>query len=485
MDPEVLKERTDELLERTLRLEVEIEMRTREIESVKTFSRLATGGKRPDYRQFSDEELRTIFELGMTTPSFNDLPVDIGRNGMPTEDSHPYNYRTFVDMHGVPTFNYNDLSRSDLIEVIDSFLEHHNYDVDPMEIARAQDNMIEKRSMHLSGTHSALKERVKQLQEQQSGDIGQEYTDELLTEKINTSKEHLTTFEKKVKQTSLEVVQMALNQKLSSAQGKSPEEVHEIIEQAKAATRNQGLVGEDLDEVTETGLELNGIDLTGVDLSESDLTGIAIEAETLSKAHGLESVKGVSESTLELVSAFRTPEFARIKKYEAELDRLEKPGILDHLKAIRHGGIEGAKRHLLDKIDKAKIELTHKMDADLSAEVQQHDQASLERLEEKQEKLIQKTIAYREAKQTVKGTLSMEALSKTGIGGGMSQEDSEKLQKSREENLEIMSDNRAGHKKYKQNEKEIEALKKDISVRDKVGGRTKPEDNNPGRSVTL
>lgn len=265
---------------------------------------------------------------------------------------------------------------------------------------------------------------------------------------------------------------------MGSAQGKSPEEVAQLIQGAKDRVKNVIMTHGDTpeDELEIPTLYLKDMDLTGVDLGESDLTGVQIDAEALSKAHGLESAKGISPNTMELVEAFRSPEYQKIKKYEAELDRLKKPGILDYLKSIRHGGIEGAKQHLIEKIDKAKLEVIQKMDAELSATLQKQNKETIEGLENRQTELAPGALRYLEAQERVKAANVMEALSEGSFGGGLSDKDKRELEKMRNENLEVMSDNVKSIKEYRQNDAEVGRLQKNVSVRDSLGPKEKDPD---------
>jgi uncharacterized protein YjbI with pentapeptide repeats len=486
MEPEELEKRTKRVTDTISGIEQAIRQNTEHTDKVAKLSMLSTGGKVPDYSKYSDQDLRDVFDLGMRFAGLNNLPIVSDPNtGLPMEGTHKYS----TDSINNDGLTGNDLSRKDLIEAIDSLLKHNNYNIDPIELAKTQDMMMDASVAQLSGYVTNVNLDNINLEEEQTKDLGQKYKNQEVSQKLKDLKKHLQEYEQHVEKLAGEAVTYAIGQKLDSVRGGSPEEVAKVFDLARQASdnRNRSDAMDQLDEdvLIQTRVNLSDLDLDGVDLSESDLSGIKVDPESLAMARGIESVKGVSPNTLDLARSFQTPEHAKIVKYEAQLDKLNKPGFIDYIKSIRHGGIEGARQHLIEKIDRAKIELTHKMDPELSRNIQERAERTVDKLERRQDKLAPTELEYQTAKQSVKGALVMEALNESVIGGGLSQKDLDSLKTQREEGLDTIAKTKTGHEEHKMNEKEIEGLKKDVSVRQMIGNRSKGDGGKPGQSVGL
>jgi hypothetical protein len=480
MEPEVLQERTQKILDTITRIEDAIAQNTREVEKVEKLSKLVTGGEKPDYSKLSDQDLRDIFDVTMRNPGLNNLPIVTDpRSGRLLEGTHPFCYDHASGMAS------SELSRKELIEGLDSLLKHNNYNMDPMRLSVAQGMLMNSAVATVSGYVTNVTLANINLEEEVNKDLepGKEaYKNGEVSQKLKALKGQLKEFETRVGESATEKLETGLRKKLSSAQGSSPDEVSEILKAARQAMDNRDsseVSKENVDDIElSTELNISGANLSGVDLSKSNLAGVKVDAETLSKARGLDKVTGADPKTLALAQAFQTPEYAKIRKNEAELDRLQtKPGFLDRLKSIFKGGIEGAKKELVDKIDKAKLQVIQKMDAELSTTLQKQNKETIQKLDGRQTELAPDALKFVEARENVKNAHVLEALSESSFGGGLSTEGKKELEKFRNENLEAMSENVKAHKEYRENDTEIGALQKNVDVRTSLrkNEKTDPE----------
>ena len=479
MEPEVLQERTQKILDTITRIEDAIAQNTREVEKVEKLSKLVTGGEKPDYSKLSDQDLRDIFNVAMRNPGINNLPIVTDpKSGLLLEGTHPFCYDHASGMAS------SELSRGELIEGLDSLLQHNNYNMDPMRLSVAQGMLMNSAVAMVSGYVTNVTLANINLEEEVNKDLepGKEaYKNGEVSQKFKALKGQLKEFETRVGESATEKLETGLRKKLSTAQGSSPDEVSEILNSARQAMDNRDSSevskGNALDIEFDTELNISGANLSGVDLSKSDLTGIKVSAETLAKARGLATVTGVEPRTLALAKEFQTPEYQKIQKLEAELDRLQKkPGILDRIKAVFKGGLDGAKQDLVEKIDKAKMQFTQKVDSELSNTLQKQNKETIQKLDGRQTELAPDALKFVEARENVKNAHVLEALSEGSFGGGLSAEGKKELEKFRNENLEAMTENVKAHKEYRENDAEVGALQKNVSVRDSIGPKEKGPD---------
>lgn len=92
----------------------------------------------------------------------------------------------------------------------------------------------------------------------------------------------------------------------------------------------------------------------GTDLSQARLNQFSIDTESLARCNGLDGVSGVNPRQLAEAQAIK-PHVERLDDLNARLAKLEnKGGVIDNLRNLRHGGVDGERKHLLKEIDKAQ-----------------------------------------------------------------------------------------------------------------------------------
>ncbi len=95
----------------------------------------------------------------------------------------------------------------------------------------------------------------------------------------------------------------------------------------------------------------------GTDLSQTDLKPFSVDSVTLSRCRGLDSVRGVNPRVLAEAQAIQ-PHVARLDDLNRRMAKLEnKGGVLDNLRNLRHGGVDGERKHLQKEMEKAHQEI--------------------------------------------------------------------------------------------------------------------------------
>lgn len=476
MPPEELERRTQEIVRSMEQLEQVMISDTERLVKVATLSKLATGGKKPNYDKLTDQELRDMFDVGIRSTTINNLPDGLDPESGIVTNQHPHSVIGVME-EGLTSAT---MSREQLVTAVDDLLKHNNYDINPMVLAEAQIMMISAGSAEMDGKVEKVMFDNMNLETEE----GEGYKNEEVREQLKQLKAQSKTFGKTVEDTSTAIVQGALHKQLGAAQGKSAQEVFSIIEHAKGRMNATDMSGgtKSVAKVKDQRLDLSGANLKGVDLSRSDLTGLTIDPKTLSQAKGVENVRGVDPNVKGAALSYQ-----KIDKLEAELDKLKSPGILDRIKAIRHGGIEGAKQDLINKIDKAKESVIKQMAPTISETLQKQNEKSIEDLELRQGKLAKSELAYLEAETQLKAANVLEGIGESGFGGGHSKKEEKALRELQEKSTSVMQKNEAAHLEYQQNDKELTALKKNVSVRESLGTKVKSEPESPkvGTSVKI
>ncbi len=426
-------------------------------------SKMATGGKKPDYSTFSDQDLRSIYDGALRSTGLNTLSDGTSQQSTKQVDPHR-NCAMSIAERGVPT---SDLSREEMIEALDDLLKEHGYNYDPMTIAVAQGMMINARSAEVDGRLEKAKFNNMNLEEREGN--GYEHTEG--RKQLRTLKDRAQEFSYKVEDKAARLVQDALHKQLSTAQDLSPGEVAELIKTGKNNLDPSGMGGGNnhLAKMRVQTLDLTGADLTGVDLSESDLTGITITAESLSRAKGIESVKGVSDA-MKQDAAKMQPYTLAMDQLKQEQDRLRtNPSRLDKFVALlKHGskGIDGEIEKLQKKIDATKLAMNDELQGITIQDRQDH---------------------VNMMKQGVGGAKrGIEALDNEIGNDNLAQAHPQILKPKPMEQRKEMLDTREALKNEKARLKgEIETNKSAVKVREKLGPKVEAPKKGTGQSVSL
>lgn len=428
----------------TSKLEVMMDAYEQLPTDVLAFDKLNTGGNLLDYDSLSDQELRAILELGKARPELNELPHD-----------HPYSINSLTE-DPKPVSEY---SRDDMIKILDAWMASKNYNIDPVELSSLKINILEVPgrvfSAQISKTlddYRSIKEAIElrgERMEEQPELLGQDPGQKLSD--INARKKaYLNNADNLTIQIGVDGVRKGFE--ALARNGGTAEEVAERIDQLREFLTQ-----------TNTTVDISDIDLTGLDLSQSDLTGFECEPTALSKAEGLSTVRGVTEEDRQDAIMIGDIE-KNITKLEAQLDHLrEKPNLLDRIKAIRHGGIEGALERLRDKIDVLKEQLIVKLDPGLATQLQTQNQETLKEHQQQREQALE----YLQAKRQVEGAVIKQRLNESFLP--LTEEQLQAVEKQEKEGLEKMEKLEPQYDEYMKNEPTMEKLRTGVSVRERLG----------------
>lgn len=420
-------------------------------------------GESPDYESLSDQELHDIFDVGSKSWDVNNLGDD---------DKHSV---TSLMMHQAKSTDY---SRRDLIGIVKKWTEHKKNTVAPLdyplEMAAFQINYLQNLDRGFSASLDQFRhdyglieaelnrrgERMEDQPELGGMNLGQELKDiKIRVKGISNEAKDL------VNEAGVKGIKRGFEVLVKT--GGSPEEVAKGIKEMRKFAKNSDSV-----------VDISDIDLSGLDLSQSDLTGFQCDVLALSKANGLMTVKGISEE--DRIDAILAGDIAKnIAKLEAQLDRLkEKPNLLDRIKAIRHGGLEGALDHLRDKIDALKEQLIVQHDVELAKTLQAQNQATLEGHRE----TAAQALEYLNAKREFEGALVMQALNESQMPS-LSEEGLQKVIDQEQQARETMERTKQKYDEFMTNEPAMEKLRKGVSVRERLGINTDPIEKPEGPSI--
>jgi hypothetical protein len=413
--------------------------------SIHGFDKLyTTGGRAPDYDSISDEELVVILRFGKGRPELNNLP-----------DEHPYS----VFSMSQDSKSVSEYSRDEMIETIDTWLESINYKVDPLELSAIKINVLQTAGRGFSAEIGQTRDEYRSLKdalelrgeviEEQPELLGEDPEQRLLD--INARKKaFINHVDVVIDRIGIEGARLGFEALAQT--GGTAEEVAARIDQLRIYIEPSNLT-----------LDISHIDLTGLDLSQSDLTCFTCDPAALSKAEGVSTVKGVSEEDREDALMINDIE-KNITKLEAQLDHLrEKPNLLDRIKAIRHGGIEGALERLRDKIDVLKEQLIVKLDPELATQLQTQNQETLKGHQQQGEQALE----YLNAKRQVEGAVIKQRLNESFLP--LTEEQLQEVEKLEKEGLEKMEKLQPQYDEYMKNEPTMEKLRTGVSVRERLG----------------
>lgn len=293
-----------------------------------TLGKLDTRGKKPDLSRLTDQELNDIFDRGKSSPDINTL-----------DHSHDYSINKLGGGNGPKS---GDLSREKKEEIVDTWLQARDYAIPPQELAAAQINVLGTVDRGTGGTYDMVKFDYMNLQEAVAK-RGEVLKDPETERKLKEFKEGraLLVQEADSLMISHAVIGVRGALEVGAKQGLSAKDAKRLVNEVS------GLV-------SSGNVDISGLDLTGLDVSECDLSSLNIDSHTLARTTGFETATGVDNSIKEAATMLK-PMIERQNKLEKDLDRLNnKPSLWDHIKAIRHGGLDNVKERLIQKIDEQK-----------------------------------------------------------------------------------------------------------------------------------
>jgi hypothetical protein len=337
------QKKLEELQKRMSILVNEIPGYERYTQQAKVLSKLDTRGKKPDYSKLSDQEVRDIFDVGRNNATINGL-ADVSLE-------HKYGSLHLTEK-GITSSRGPDskpkgpdvpASREYMLDAIDTWLQHDNYALNPRELVQAQLQVASSPGVILGGKLDKAKMEYSELRESIELTTSEKFRDPLIDENIRKLKEAEQRFGVEEQRLKTESPQRAARSGIEFAaqMNFSAKQVAFEIGEIKYLDKN-------------SQMDLSGTNIEGLDLSESDLTGIKIDAKTLSRAKGLDTVRGVDAETLK--GALALPglekEQARLQK---KADDLQKPWSFERFKAFfKKGGAEKELQETAAKLAEAK-----------------------------------------------------------------------------------------------------------------------------------
>ena len=335
---------------------ISIDESTRELNKPNPLTKMATGGVKPDLSKFTDEELGVIYDQLVRSPSLNRLSDGFEENTNKWLGNPHRSCFTAISDRGVQT---EDIPREELEEGIHDVLENYNYDLDPMIIAEAQNMTTNGRGAEIDGRMVNVMLSIEKLEEglHRTADELQDVKDALPQSRLDAK-----AFARFTEQKMAANVQTGMRTKLEqfASRGNVPAaEVQEFFDSSRRRMDPSGMAGGNLHvaKMEKIQVDLKGMNFKGVDLSKADLSDFKIDAQTLSRAKGLNTVQGVDKETLDMAKHFQ-----RIDRLEARLDKLSHPSFLDRLKSIPDGGVDKAREKLINMIDQTKLDFQRGLD---------------------------------------------------------------------------------------------------------------------------
>jgi uncharacterized protein YjbI with pentapeptide repeats len=335
---------------------ISIDESTVELNKPNPLTKMATGGVKPDLSKFTDEELGIIYDQLVRSPSLNRLSDGFDEKTNKWLGNPHRSCFTAISDRDIQT---EDIPREELEEGIHDVLENYNYDLDPMIIAEAQNMTTNGRGAEIDGRMVNVMLSIEKLEEglHRTADELQDVKDALPQSRLDAK-----AFAKFTEQKMATNVQIGMRTKLeqfASRGGVPAAEVQEFFDSSRRRMDPSGMAGGNshVAKMEKIQVDLKGMNFKGVDLSQSDLSDFKIDAQTLSRAKGLNTVQGVDKETLQLAKHFQ-----RIDTLEARLDRLSHPSFLDRLKSIPDGGVEKARGKLINMIDQTKLDFQRSLD---------------------------------------------------------------------------------------------------------------------------
>jgi hypothetical protein len=317
-----------------------------------------TRGQKPDLSLLSDQQLKDMFDYGRKAPVINhmDITSKLGTVSLAniTSDRGPGSKRA-NKATGAPEVIV-PASREYLENAVGEWMKSINYAPNSRDLLQAEMDIRDRPGMDLANKLSQLREKYAALQKAVQAESGEVLKDAGIEQTFDQLRPQIKAFEQRAIEFKKQMIPQAarLGVEFAAAQGFDADAVGtEIVMIA--------MLGEN------ARMDLSGTNIRGLDLSKSDLSRVDIDAETLSQAKGLKTVKGVDPKILATARAVQQlPE--RLADLTQRLEKLDnKSGVVANLRNIRHGGVEGERKHLLKEIEKAN-EALHQTRAQLLAE---------------------------------------------------------------------------------------------------------------------
>ena len=342
----------------------EVDQYPEHISRAEMLKKFDTRGKPLDLSQLSMKELQDMFDVGRNLSATNEVDtvnnqsVENGKerplnfqygsdylvgkaiSSSRGPDSKPANKETKEAEVVVPA------SRQYMEAAVGEWMKSLNHAANPRELIQAEATLRDSPAGNIGNRRNALAEKYEALQESIRQETGEEFHDEAIEQSIRDLKaaEHAYDEQAKafkedaLKRAPIAGVEYATEMKLSAK-----EVAFEILE-SSSLDRN-------------AKADLSGANIKGLDLSKSDLSNVQIDAVTLSRADGLDSVKGVEPRLLAESKAIK-PHVARVDELKERQAKLENKGgnLISNLRNIRHGGVEGELKHIQKELDKAEQE---------------------------------------------------------------------------------------------------------------------------------
>lgn len=238
---------SEELQERINKLKGELEQSTAELEKLSKLDVLAFSGGEVDFDDISDEDLREIFDMAMSSDTMNNLPDGYNPKTLSIDYSkqHPYSAEALMNS-GIST---QDRDREFMIKGIKSLMDHNNGNL-TMPVLKFKEEATESRVAILEGNQGMLDGDHKHLVEEGLATEGDD-----MALQIRALKQDIGVFAQKVEMVASEV---------EMQREMYPDN---ILQQAKALLDYEGLTPEQLKEATKEEIELDK------KLKSSDLGG--------------------------------------------------------------------------------------------------------------------------------------------------------------------------------------------------------------------
>ncbi|MES2593884.1 MAG: hypothetical protein V4662_01030 [Verrucomicrobiota bacterium] len=312
----------------------------RQAEVIKIFD---TRGKPLDLGKLSDQQLKDMFDVGRKASALNEVDsVEFGhRLGnlylVEKNISSARGPESKKDGPDVPA------SREYLEEAVGTWMNVLNNAYNPRDLLQAEMTLRDSPGIDLGNKIQTLEEKYEALQKSVQQQSGEHFQDAGIEQTISGLKQQQKLFEGEAHDFKVEGMKQAAKAgvEFAAQQGFDADAVETEV---YIASRIDLAVNADI----------SGTNIRGLDLSKSDLSKMRVDAETLSRANGLGSVKGVEPRLLAEAQAIK-PHVERLDDLNERMAKLEnKGGVLANLRNLRHGGVDGERKHLEKEIEKAQ-----------------------------------------------------------------------------------------------------------------------------------
>lgn len=244
-----LAESPEELKERIEALTRDLNQSRSDVDKLSKLDVLAFGGGEIDATELSDDDLREVFDMAMSSDKLNNLPdgFDPNKGRHDPLKQHPYSADALMES-GVLT---TDRSRTDMLKGLNALMEHNGHNL-TMEVLAFKASATEMRIAALEGHLGTL-----QGDHQNLIKLGLAAEGDEMSQAIGLLKEGIKSFEQKIDMLSTEIemqVEMYPDNILEQAKrlldypGLTPEELLTASQEEKAldAKLKKGEVGEEV-----------------------------------------------------------------------------------------------------------------------------------------------------------------------------------------------------------------------------------------------